>query len=106
MPWKRVPGGTRTPNLLLRSQMLYPVELQTQLTVPGQRETGGQRDSKPMEPFRHYARFLTFLAGKMRVNRQQSQIGYCRNRATLRSLFVRICPNCPRARTRDSCDEN
>jgi len=58
--------------------------------VPGQRETGGQRDSKPMEPFRHYARFLTFLAGKMRVNRQQSQIGYCRNRATLRSLFVRI----------------
>src|SRR6267378_1356331 len=28
---KRVPGGTRTPNLLIRSQMLYPVELQTQL---------------------------------------------------------------------------
>jgi hypothetical protein len=26
-----VPGGTRTPNLLIRSQMLYPIELQTQL---------------------------------------------------------------------------
>lgn len=23
-----IPGGTRTPNLLLRRQMLYPVELQ------------------------------------------------------------------------------
>ena len=29
--WKKcVPGGIRTPNLLIRSQMLYPVELQTQ----------------------------------------------------------------------------
>ena len=26
-----VPGGIRTPNLLIRSQLLYPVELQTQL---------------------------------------------------------------------------
>ena len=25
-----MPGGIRTPNLLIRSQMLYPVELQTQ----------------------------------------------------------------------------
>ena len=29
-PSKYVPGGIRTPNLLIRSQMLYPVELQTQ----------------------------------------------------------------------------
>src|SRR5438105_5795839 len=28
---KSVPGGIRTPNLLIRSQLLYPVELQTQL---------------------------------------------------------------------------
>src|ERR1043165_1023587 len=27
--FKHVPGGIRTPNLLIRSQMLYPVELQT-----------------------------------------------------------------------------
>src|SRR5437773_9470143 len=27
---KCVPGGIRTPNLPIRSQMLYPVELQTQ----------------------------------------------------------------------------
>jgi hypothetical protein len=27
-----VPGGIRTPNLLIRSQLLYPVELQTQLS--------------------------------------------------------------------------
>ena len=26
-----VPGGIRTPNLLIRSQLLYPVELQTPL---------------------------------------------------------------------------
>jgi hypothetical protein len=26
---KNVPGGIRTPNLLIRSQLLYPVELQT-----------------------------------------------------------------------------
>src|SRR5205085_9047251 len=30
--------------------MLYPVELQTQLTVPGQRETGARRDSNPQQP--------------------------------------------------------
>jgi hypothetical protein len=28
---RRVPGGIRTPNLLIRSQLLYPVELQTRL---------------------------------------------------------------------------
>ena len=28
---RRVPGGIRTPNLLIRSQLLYPVELQTPL---------------------------------------------------------------------------
>ncbi|MEY2584052.1 MAG: hypothetical protein QOD80_78 [Verrucomicrobiota bacterium] len=26
---RSVPGGIRTPNLLIRSQLLYPVELQT-----------------------------------------------------------------------------
>jgi hypothetical protein len=30
---RRVPGGIRTPNLLIRSQLLYPVELQTPLVV-------------------------------------------------------------------------
>ena len=28
---RRVPGGIRTPNLLIRSQLLYPVELQTRV---------------------------------------------------------------------------
>jgi hypothetical protein len=28
-----VPGGIRTPNLLIRSQLLYPVELQTQFVA-------------------------------------------------------------------------
>ena len=36
------PGGTRTPNLLIRSQKLYPIELRTQLgdeiTVGGKRK--------------------------------------------------------------------
>jgi hypothetical protein len=27
---RREPGGTRTPNLLIRSQMLYPIKLQVQ----------------------------------------------------------------------------
>ena len=31
--WACVPGGIRTPNLLIRSQLLYPVELQTRLAV-------------------------------------------------------------------------
>ena len=31
-PSKCVPGGIRTPNLLIRSQKLYPVELQAQDT--------------------------------------------------------------------------
>ena len=30
LPTWHVPGGIRTPNLLIRSQLLYPVELQTQ----------------------------------------------------------------------------
>jgi hypothetical protein len=33
-----VPGGIRTPNLLIRSQMLYPVELQTQKSDSVRRE--------------------------------------------------------------------
>src|SRR3977135_3915835 len=32
--WQAVPGGIRTPNLLIRSQLLYPVELQTHLFPP------------------------------------------------------------------------
>ena len=37
-PGKCVPGGIRTPNLLIRSQKLYPVELQALLTeVIGER---------------------------------------------------------------------
>jgi hypothetical protein len=67
------------------------------------RKQGGQRDSKPMERFRGSARLMTFLVGKMRVNHQQSQIGYCSNRARLRNSRVRICPKCL-ARD-DSCDE-
>src|SRR6266446_6302119 len=67
-----VPGGIRTHNLLIRSQMLYPVELQTQKLksqVPGSksqspksvigvwdldfwdlRQKGGRRDSNPQQP--------------------------------------------------------
>ena len=29
--WSGAPGGTRIPNLLIRSQMLYPFELPVQL---------------------------------------------------------------------------
>jgi hypothetical protein len=29
------PGETRTPNLLIRSQMLYPIELRALLAMPG-----------------------------------------------------------------------
>jgi hypothetical protein len=69
---KRVPGGIRTPNLLIRSQMLYPVELQTQLENPQApkfqipksikkvlgfgvwdlefAKPGGRRDSNPQQP--------------------------------------------------------
>ncbi len=48
------PVGIRTPNLLIRSQMLYPIELQSQ---PFSAETGGKdsqlpRTSKPRADFR------------------------------------------------------
>ena len=33
---RRVPGGIRTPNLLIRSQLLYPVELQTRVIFESQ----------------------------------------------------------------------
>ena len=62
-----MPGGIRTPNLLIRSQKLYPVELQAQaLKIPNSklqtedcyfgfwdlefRKQGGQRDSNPQQP--------------------------------------------------------
>ena len=38
---RNVPGGIRTPNLLIRSQLLYPVELQTHL--PGDAQIRGAR---------------------------------------------------------------
>jgi hypothetical protein len=34
-----VPGGIRTPNLLIRSQKLYPVELQALFTIHDSRFT-------------------------------------------------------------------
>ena len=67
-----MPGGIRTPNLLIRSQKLYPVELQAQIfkipkpkfQTPRVRKTrlelgiwnlepakpGGRRDSNPQQP--------------------------------------------------------
>src|SRR5437762_3219225 len=64
-----VPGGIRTPNLLIRSQKLYPVELQAHFVNPktqvpnpkGQNhefgawdlefaKPGGRRDSNPQQP--------------------------------------------------------
>src|SRR6266487_6676580 len=67
-----VPGGIRTPNLLIRSQKLYPVELQAQFfkipsskfQIPKPRawnfgagiwnlqfaNPGGRRDSNPQQP--------------------------------------------------------
>ena len=62
-----VPGGIRTPNLLIRSQKLYPVELQAHFVDPkpqapkpkvnrigawnlGFAKPGGRRDSNPQQP--------------------------------------------------------
>ena len=73
--------------------MLYPVELQTQLIAPGEKETGGQRDSKPMERFHGFARFLAFHAGKcaLTATRVKSDIAVlAQNYAVPVSEFVRI----------------
>jgi hypothetical protein len=43
-----VPGGIRTPNLLIRSQKLYPVELQALGNLKS--IWGGRRDSNPQQP--------------------------------------------------------
>src|SRR5437667_4385216 len=66
-----VPGGIRTPNLLIRSQKLYPVELQAHFVNPKSQppksklriealgfgiwnlrfaKPGGRRDSNPQQP--------------------------------------------------------
>jgi hypothetical protein len=66
-----VPGGIRTPNLLIRSQKLYPVELQAHFVNPKTQapnpkgpnreleigiwdlefaNPGGRRDSNPQQP--------------------------------------------------------
>ena len=56
-----VPGGIRTPNLLIRSQLLYPVELQThknlgfwiadfRLSILSVLEAAGNRKSKIENP--------------------------------------------------------
>ena len=64
---KSVPGGIRTPNLLIRSQKLYPVELQAlrnlrfsisnfrfaewKSTIANPKSIwGGRRDSNPQQP--------------------------------------------------------
>ena len=46
----RVPGGIRTPNLLIRSQLLYPVELQTPLVDFGFSIFDCQRQEDFREP--------------------------------------------------------
>ena len=43
-----MPGGIRTPNLLIRSQKLYPVELQALRNLKS--IWGGRRDSNPQQP--------------------------------------------------------
>ena len=46
-----MPGGIRTPNLLIRSQMLYPVELQTQLwKIPSSKFQISKSIKKVLEP--------------------------------------------------------
>ena len=37
--YNNAPGETRTPNLLIRSQMLYPIELRAQLRIHGRYKT-------------------------------------------------------------------
>jgi hypothetical protein len=42
------PGGTRTPNLLIRSQMLYPIELRA--PTPPARRRGFRPDNSGSAP--------------------------------------------------------
>ena len=45
---RSAPGGTRTPNLLIRSQMLYPIELQARCEKePRQTPPRKQRLGRP-----------------------------------------------------------
>ncbi len=59
---KSVPGGIRTPNLLIRSQLLYPVELQTRCGSDMSQVTSGRtiRDSA-------FARHMSLVTLESRV---------------------------------------
>ena len=48
-PFRHAPGGTRIPNLLIRSQMLYPIELQArkESIVQKQRRTCPTAETRP-----------------------------------------------------------
>ncbi len=50
------PKGIRTPNLLIRSQMLYPVELWTQNFTRGE-----MRDARGESPPLHFSGAIRFL---------------------------------------------
>ena len=49
---KSVPGGIRTPNLLIRSQKLYPVELQAQSVKSQNPSSKSQRQDSHLEQLR------------------------------------------------------
>jgi hypothetical protein len=69
-----VPGGIRTPNLLIRSQKLYPVELQAQMMeVKGER--GEKKQDRTPKPLTNYLSLLTHLkpGGRRDSNPQQPE---------------------------------
>jgi hypothetical protein len=96
----RVPGGIRTPNLLIRSQKLYPVELQAQFCKFA--KPGGRRDSNPQQP-EPQSGALPLSYGHHHCRAKQDfkiRISFCKQRTRLSSLSpvilaaggTKICP--------------
>ncbi len=70
----RVPGGIRTPNLLIRSQLLYPVELQTRCEPT----SAPRRDEAP----------ATGHNGRLRFVHQERSAVYSASELAWARLFV------------------
>src|SRR5438477_4904345 len=64
--------------------MLYPVELQTQLIRPGEKETGGRRDSNPQQPEPQSGALpLSYGHHKFSETESKIPIPLCKQRARL-----------------------
>ena len=55
------PKGTRTPDLLIRSQSLYPTELSPHMRIPQRQDIIAQSSQKCKPFFKNFSKIFIFL---------------------------------------------